>query len=101
MSSKNPKTRRRERRNRKERLRAEKRKARLREEDELSLQYSPYQEDHFMLRSCASKNKYDTEEKAIHACIVRSRKTGASLVWYRCSRCGGWHITSRPMRNGD
>ncbi len=100
MKSSNPMTRKRQRRNRKERMKAEKQKAKLQSEDMLSLMYSPYQEDLFMLRSCASKNRYDTEEKAIHACIVGSARTGASLVWYGCSRCEGWHITSRPMRSG-
>ncbi len=81
-------------------MKAEKRRAMLQSEDMLSLLHSPYHEDCLMLCSYASKNRYDTEEKAIHACIVGSANTGASLVWYRCVRCEGWHITSRPMRSG-
>lgn len=97
MLSHNPKTRRRQRRRRKERAKANKRKNLQRYYDDLSLMHSPYQEDQFMRKSCARKNRYSTEIKAIHACIVRSAKSGMPLSWYKCGRCNGWHITSHPI----
>lgn len=101
MSSKNPATRRRQRKRKKERIKAEKRRAKRQYYDEISLAYSPYQEDRFMHRSCAGKNRYATEEKAIHACIIGSANAGVPLSWYKCYRCDGWHTTSHPMRFHD
>lgn len=100
MSSSNPMTRKRQKKHRKERDRAAKQKAVERWCETTSLKHSPYEEDRFFGRSCAVKNRYDTEEKAIRACIVSSASRGVKLVWYRCGRCGGWHITSHPLRDG-
>lgn len=97
MSSKNPETRKRQKKRSKERSKRAKQREKRQWRDEASLKYSPYQEDRFMCRSCATKNRYDTEEKAIHACIVGSAKRGATLTWYKCGRCNGWHITSHRI----
>ena len=98
MSSKNPATRKRQRQRKKERVKANRQREREQRYEKLSLKYSPYEEDRFMQQSCASKNRYDTEEKAIRACITASANRGVKLSWYKCGRCNGWHITSRPMR---
>ncbi|MDO4849392.1 MAG: hypothetical protein Q4B45_06460 [Coriobacteriia bacterium] len=95
MASKNPATRKRQRRRRKERGRDAKRADLKRYHGEIAQRYSPYAADHFAFRSCTGKNRRTTEEKAIHACIVGSAKRGVRLSWYRCDLCNGWHITSR------
>ena len=100
MSSSNPMTRKRQKKRRRERARAARQKAKERWCKTISLRHSPYEEDRFFGRSCAAKNRYDTEERAIHACIVASASRGVKLDWYRCTRCGGWHITSHPLRDG-
>lgn len=99
MSSSNPMTRKRQRKHRRERARAARQKAEERWCEMISLRHSPYEEDRFFERSCAAKNRYDTEERAIRACIVASASRGVKLGWYRCARCGGWHITSHPLRD--
>lgn len=98
MSSSNPMTRKRQKKHRRERARAAKQKAGERWCETTSPRRSPYAEDRFFGKSCAAR--YDTEEKAIHACIVASASRGVELGWYRCGRCGGWHITSHPFRDG-
>ncbi len=95
MASKNPATRRRQRRRQKERAREAKRADWQRYHNEIAQRYSPYAAERYAFRSCTGKNRYSTEEKAIHACIVGSAARGARLSWYRCSLCKGWHITSR------
>ncbi len=47
-------------------------------------------------RGCASKNRYATRaeaQDAIAACAEHGRR---GLHCYRCSYCGGWHLTSKP-----
>lgn len=99
MSSSNPMTRKRQRKHRRERARAARQKVEERWCETISLRHSPYEEDRFFERSCAAKNRYDTEERAIRACIVASASRGVKLGWYRCARCGDWHITSHPLRD--
>ena len=95
MKSKNPMTRKRQRRHRKERQKNAKQAYRTYYYEEIAAKYSPYYEDRFMLSSCMKKNRYKTEEQAICACIKGFAKRGVKLLWYKCGRCGGWHITSR------
>lgn len=95
MASKNPATRRRQRQRRKERAKQAKREKGQRYYVGVAQRYSPYEEDRFFYRSCTVKNRYPTEEAAIHACIVGAAERGARLTWYKCGLCDGWHITSR------
>lgn len=51
------------------------------------------------LRSCESKNRYDSRaeaEEAIKSCAEHG-KTG--LHCYKCSYCGGWHLTSKDEQH--
>ena len=95
MASKNPATRKRQRQRRKERERDARRADWKRYHNEVAQRYSPCAADLFAFRACTGKNRYATEERAIHACIVGSARRGAQLSWYRCDLCDGWHITSR------
>ena len=79
MASKNPATRKRQRQRRKERERDARRADWKRYHSEITQRYSPCAADHFAFRSCTGKNRYTTEERAIHACIVGSAKRGVRL----------------------
>jgi hypothetical protein len=53
------------------------------------------------LRSCLSKRRYPSEQKAW---IARSRYARAyrSLQRpYYCEQCGGWHLSSRPPKGSE
>lgn len=46
--------------------------------------------------SCGRKNRYRTERDALSTAL-RAMRRGAPPLWvYRCSLCGGWHLTSHP-----
>lgn len=94
MKSNNPVTRKRQRKRRKELEQAERRAQQNLQYEELAAKHSPYSEEHFAVSSCARKSRYDTEAKAIRACIKGARERGVNLHWYKCGYCGGWHITS-------
>lgn len=50
-------------------------------------------------KACSSKNRYDTRaeaEAAIASCAEYGKR---GLHCYRCDYCGGWHLTSKPMRD--
>ena len=95
MASKKPATRKRQRQRHKERERDARRADWKRYHSEVAQRYSLYAADHFAFRSCTGKNRYTTEERAIHACIVGSAERGVRLSWYHCDLCNGWRITSR------
>jgi hypothetical protein len=42
------------------------------------------------------KRRYETNRFAIAAALRASRRSGLPLRVYRCSDCGGWHLTKRP-----
>lgn len=47
-------------------------------------------------KACASKKRYATKGEAllaIEACAEHGRR---GLTCYKCSYCGGWHLTSHP-----
>lgn len=47
-------------------------------------------------KACASKNRYATRGEAlaaIRSCEDHGRR---GLSCYKCSYCGGWHLTSHP-----
>lgn len=47
-------------------------------------------------KGCASKKRYPTKgeaQLAIAACAEHGRR---GLSCYKCSYCGGWHLTSHP-----
>ena len=49
-------------------------------------------------KACASKNRYASRgdaEEAIRLCAEHGRR---GLRYYKCSYCGGWHLTSKPGR---
>jgi hypothetical protein len=46
------------------------------------------------LQTCRSKRRFATEREADDA-AYRARMEGRRLGIYRCSWCGGWHLTSR------
>ena len=50
-------------------------------------------------KSCASKMRYATKgeaEDAISRCADHGRR---GLSCYKCSYCGGWHLTSHPWKD--
>ena len=50
-------------------------------------------------KACASKNRYATKSDAQEA-ILRCAEHGTrGLHAYRCSYCGGWHLTSKQPRS--
>ena len=49
-------------------------------------------------RQCGSKARYRTEEIAEAVAMRRMALGGPDLRWYPCDICGGWHLTSAPLR---
>lgn len=50
----------------------------------------------FREKSCASKRRYSCKSDALEA-IARCEDHGRrGLSCYKCSYCGGWHLTSHP-----
>ncbi len=47
-------------------------------------------------KACRSKNRYDTYAQAQDAIAACAEHGTAGLQAYRCSYCGGWHLTSHP-----
>ena len=51
-------------------------------------------------KACESKNRYASRaeaQEAIRACEAHGKR---GLHSYRCQYCDGWHLTSKPKRNG-
>ena len=94
----NPQARKRQKKRRKERAAAEQLRERRKDTIKYSIEHTPHRDVRLRHVSCTRKKRYDTEGQAIHACITCSAKRGVTLSWYGCEYCGGWHITSRPMR---
>jgi len=46
-------------------------------------------------RPCG-KNRYATHREGIRAAMISSRRSGLALRVYRCPKCHGWHLTSKP-----
>ncbi|OUP09811.1 hypothetical protein B5F33_04285 [Collinsella sp. An2] len=49
-------------------------------------------------KACGLKKRYDSRADAlaaIDACAAHGRR---GLSCYKCSYCGGWHLTSHPQR---
>jgi hypothetical protein len=45
--------------------------------------------------SCESKERYDSEAEARSIALMNApRGRGAATSAYRCSVCGGWHLTT-------
>ena len=52
-------------------------------------------------RSCGKKRRYETEEEATRYAYKCMSHPGVPLLRvYRCSLCGGWHLTSAPNAFG-
>lgn len=50
-------------------------------------------------RACASKKRYATRADAREAIRLCAEHGTRGLDCYRCSYCGGWHLTSHPWKN--
>lgn len=47
-------------------------------------------------KACASKNRYATRAEAMDALAACANHGRRGLSIYKCSYCGGWHLTSHP-----
>lgn len=64
-------------------------------EEELAAQH----DEALFNKACASKQRYASKAEALDAirrCAEHGRR---GLRCYRCSYCGGWHLTSKPPGN--
>lgn len=55
-------------------------------------------EEALRYKSCERKIRYNSRleaQDAIAACAAHGR---SGLTCYKCSWCGGWHLTSHPQR---
>ncbi len=50
-------------------------------------------------KACASKNRYATRGEAEAAAVACAEHGRRGLTVYKCSYCGGWHLTSHPWGN--
>jgi hypothetical protein len=58
------------------------------------------------VRGCLSKRRFKSKADAVKAMKDRMkkrkvRKAGIVLRVYLCDRCAGWHLTSKPLTEGD
>ena len=51
-------------------------------------------------KACESKNRYSSRSEAQAAITACAEHGTKGLHSYRCQYCGGWHLTSKPVRNG-
>ena len=52
-------------------------------------------------KACESKNRYSCKSEA-EAAIASCAEYGTTgLHAYRCQYCNGWHLTSKPLRDGS
>lgn len=49
-------------------------------------------------RSCLSKCRYGTPERATAKAESLTRARRVKLYTYHCTYCGGWHLTRRLLR---
>ena len=47
-------------------------------------------------KSCSSKNRYASRADALEAIALCADHGRRGLRCYKCSYCGGWHLTSKP-----
>lgn len=47
-------------------------------------------------KACASKMRYATRGDALDAIAACAEHGRRGLTCYKCSYCGGWHLTSHP-----
>lgn len=72
-------------------------------ERERTRELEQHREEALYEKACASKMRYATKGEAL-AAIARCEVRGTrGLTCYRCSYCGGWHLTSHhyPKRDAD
>lgn len=50
-------------------------------------------------KACTSKNRYTCRSDAEEAIRLCAEHGTRGLRCYRCTYCGGWHLTSKPMKN--
>lgn len=50
-------------------------------------------------KACASKNRYATRGEAEAAIIACAEHGRSGLSCYKCTYCGGWHLTSHPWHH--
>ena len=67
-------------------------------EDERRDRMHAEHEEALRYKSCERKTRYNSQleaQDAIAACAAHGR---GGLTCYKCSWCGGWHLTSHPQR---
>ena len=67
-------------------------------EDERRNRMHAEHEEALRYKSCERKTRYDSRleaQDAISACAAHGR---GGLTCYKCTWCGGWHLTSHPQR---
>ena len=47
-------------------------------------------------KACSSKNRYASKSEALAVIADCAAYGTGGLSCYRCSYCGGWHLTSHP-----
>ena len=50
---------------------------------------------------CADKVRYRNRREAFHAMARDLARRLAPKRAYRCRDCGGWHLTSQPIRDTE
>ncbi len=50
-------------------------------------------------KACASKNRYASKAEALEAIVLCAEHGRRGLSCYKCSYCGGWHLTSHPWKD--
>ena len=53
------------------------------------------------LKSCLWKNTYYDMDEANRAVKKYNKKYDAINRAYKCKKCGGYHLTTKPLRNDD
>ena len=51
-----------------------------------------------IVTACVGKRRYDTEQEALEATQYLRKTQDLSLSVYRCTVCGGWHLTKKRGR---
>lgn len=49
-------------------------------------------------RECSTKKVDYKSKQRCYRQIAKAEQTGQTLYPYKCSECGGWHLTSNPKR---
>ncbi|WP_130811107.1 hypothetical protein [Olsenella sp. Marseille-P4559] len=52
-----------------------------------------------LMKACLSKQRYATRQEAEETAALCAQHGTHGLAVYRCSHCGGWHLTSHPWKD--